>query len=215
MNWTIWFEQEQQQPYFSLLKQKVDEAYHHGIVYPPRKLIFQALKLCPLPLCKVVIVGQDPYHGPNQAHGLSFSVQHDIVLPPSLVNILKELENDLGIIKRSGDLSGWSRQGVLLLNRCLSVQAGIARSHAGWGWETFTDHLIDFVSQQCDHVVFVLWGNDAQSVLPLIDQQKHLVIKGVHPSPLSAYRGFFGSKPFSRINQWLVAKGKSPIDFGQ
>lgn len=215
MNWTVWYNQEQNQPYFQQLQRRVDEAYATTVVYPPRDMLFRALKLCPLESCQVVLVGQDPYHGPGQAHGLSFSVQSGIILPPSLVNIFKELKSDLGIERSTGDLSGWSRQGVLLLNRCLSVEAGKPRSHQGWGWEIFTEHLIAYLNEHCDNLVFVLWGNDAQTLLPLIDQSKHLVIKTAHPSPLSAHRGFFGSKPFSTINQWLKDHGKHPIDFAQ
>jgi len=183
-------------------------------IFPPLDQIFQALKFTDLEKVKVVILGQDPYHGPGQAHGLSFSVPEGERIPPSLRNIFKELATDLGVpVAVSGNLSSWAKQGVLLLNAVLTVETGLAGSHAGKGWEKITDIFITAVNEHCDGVVFVLWGNYALKKKDLIDSKKHNVISSVHPSPLSASRGFFGSRPFSNINSYLTAQGKLPIDW--
>lgn len=187
------------------------QAYEQTQVYPAREHLFTAFAHTPFEQVKVVILGQDPYHGPGQAHGMSFSVPDGMALPPSLRNIYKELADDLGVaMPTSGNLSYWAQQGVLLLNTVLTVQAAQAGSHRKRGWEFFTDHVIQSISQHKEHVVFVLWGKDAQSKRKLIDNHKHLLLESVHPSPLSAYNGFWGSKPFSQINQalqdWQIAK---------
>ncbi|MFC6052161.1 uracil-DNA glycosylase [Acinetobacter sp. Ac_877] len=185
------------------------------VVYPPSHLIFNALNTTPLPNVKVVILGQDPYHGPNQAHGLSFSVQRGVALPPSLRNIFHELHNDLEVpISKHGDLSRWAEQGVLLLNSVLTVEAGQPTSHQKRGWEDFTDHVIDVLNEQREHIVFILWGAYAQRKGQRIDQNKHMVLKAVHPSPLAANRGgFFGCKVFSKTNNYLKQNGIEPIDW--
>ena len=181
-------------------------------VYPPGNLIFNAYDTTPFDKVRVVILGQDPYHGPGQAHGLCFSVPEGIPNPPSLQNIFKEMAADLGVAPpKSGDLSGWAKQGVLLLNTTLTVRQSAPFSHVGQGWEEFTDATIRRLSEGREGLVFVLWGSHAQKKIPLIDAKKHLVIKSAHPSPLSAYRGFFGSKPFSQINAWLKSRGEPEI----
>ena len=183
-------------------------------IFPPEGQIFQALQFTSIEQVKVVILGQDPYHGPGQAHGLSFSVPEGERLPPSLRNIYKELAADLGTpVASSGNLSRWAKQGVLLLNAVLTVESGLAGSHAGKGWEDITDSIIKAVSDRCDDVVFILWGNYALKKKELIDIKKHHIITSVHPSPLSASRGLFGSKPFSKANAYLSAHGKAPIDW--
>jgi uracil-DNA glycosylase len=183
-------------------------------IYPPGPLIFNALNSTPLAQTKVVIIGQDPYHGPGQAHGLCFSVQPEVKTPPSLLNIYKELKRDLNIdIPNHGNLQRWAEQGVLLLNTSLTVEHGIAGSHAKIGWQAFTDKVIEVVSQQQDRLVFLLWGAHAQSKEKLIDVSKHLVLKSVHPSPLSAHRGFIGNGHFSRCNKFLQQHDLSPIDW--
>lgn len=199
--------------YFRELSKKVRNAYtSNHPVFPPPKLVFNAFNLCPFENVKVVILGQDPYHGHGQAHGLSFSVPEGIKLPPSLQNIYKELADDLQEpIRTTGDLSEWAKQGVLLLNATLTVLKGQAGSHQGLGWETFTDAVIQKISDQKEHVVFVLWGKYAQAKESLIDSSKHFVIKSPHPSPFSAYSGFFGSKPFSRTNEYLIESGQKSI----
>ncbi len=199
------------QPYFGNLIAFVKQAYAAGPVYPPGGLIFKAFQHTPLARVKVVLLGQDPYHGPGQAHGLSFSVPDGVAKPPSLRNIFKELGDDIGPPPTSGNLEHWADQGVLLLNATLTVAAGQAGAHQRQGWETFTDAVIRKVSDERPHVVFILWGAYAQKKTALIDPQKHLVIKSVHPSPLSAHNGFFGSRPFSQTNAWLEAHGESPI----
>lgn len=195
---------------FLLEEKKADK-----VIYPPNHLIFNALNTTPLDRVKVVIIGQDPYHGPNQAHGLSFSVQKGVALPPSLRNIFHELHNDLGIkIPKHGDLTHWAEQGVLLLNAVLTVEAGQPTSHQKRGWEEFTDHVIDVLNEQREHIVFILWGAYAQRKGQRIDQNKHLVLKAAHPSPLSANRGgFFGCKVFSKTNNYLKQHGIEPIDW--
>lgn len=184
-------------------------------IYPPADQVFTAFNLTPLKNVKVVILGQDPYHGPDQAHGLSFSVPSRIQkLPPSLKNIYKELNSDLGLpIATTGDLTPWAKQGVLLLNAMLTVEARKAGSHQKKGWETFTSRVVELISEHCENVVFVLWGAYAQKKSVLIDENKHLVLKGIHPSPLSAHRGFFDSRPFSKINQYLAQNKRSKIDW--
>ena len=184
------------------------------VIYPPGPLIFNALNSTPLAQVKVVIIGQDPYHGPDQAHGLCFSVQPGVKTPPSLVNIYKELKRDLNIdMPNHGNLQHWAEQGVLLLNTSLTVEQGNAGSHAKIGWQTFTDKVIEVVSQQRDHLVFLLWGAHAQGKAGLIDSSKHLLLKSVHPSPLSAHRGFIGNGHFSRTNKFLDQHGLAPIDW--
>ncbi|MCY1161145.1 Uracil-DNA glycosylase [compost metagenome] len=193
----------------------VQEKKADKIIYPPSSLIFNALNTTPLANVKVVILGQDPYHGPNQAHGLSFSVQKGVAIPPSLRNIFHELNTDLGVVKPiHGDLTRWAEQGVLLLNAVLTVEAGQPTSHQKRGWEDFTDHVIDVLNQQCEHVVFILWGAYAQRKGQRIDQNKHLVLKAAHPSPLAANRGgFFGCKVFSKSNNYLKQNGIEPINW--
>ena len=183
-------------------------------IYPPGGQIFRAFDLTPFEQVKVVILGQDPYHGPGQAHGLSFSVGPGVAPPPSLQNIYKELAGDLGIAHPGhGNLESWARQGVLLLNSCLTVEDGRAGSHQGKGWERFTDAVIAALNQEHEGLAFILWGRKAQDKGASIDRDRHLVITSVHPSPLSAHNGFFGSRPFSRTNDYLAAQGKSPIDW--
>ena len=184
------------------------------VIYPHSSNWFHALETTPLDEVKVVILGQDPYHQPGQAHGLCFSVQPGVKVPPSLVNIYKELASDLGItIPDHGYLENWAKQGVLLLNAVLTVEDSNANAHQGKGWEQFTDRIISTVNDQCDHVVFMLWGSYAQKKGVVIDEQKHLVLKAPHPSPLSAYRGFFGCKHFSQANSELERQGKTPIEW--
>jgi uracil-DNA glycosylase len=183
-------------------------------IYPTGDEIFSALNLTPLDSVKVVIIGQDPYHGPNQAHGLCFSVKPEIPLPPSLVNIYKEIHNDLGLeMPRKGFLVNWAKQGVLLLNAVLTVENGKPNSHKDKGWEKFTDKVVDILNTQKTGIIFVLWGSYAQKKGAFIDRKKHFVIESPHPSPFSAHRGFFGSKPFSKINNFLKDQGQSPIDW--
>ncbi len=182
------------------------------IIYPKKSEYFKALDLTPLDQVKVVILGQDPYHGPGQAHGLCFSVNDGIKIPPSLKNIYKELQSDLGIeIPNSGNLERWAKQGVLLLNSVLTVEDNQPASHQKQGWEQFTDRIVEIVNENCDHVVFILWGAYAQKKASFVNQKKHLVIQSAHPSPLSSHRGFFGSKPFSKTNTWLKKNGQIPI----
>ena len=201
-------------PYFEQLTNFVRDAYTHHQIFPPAKLIFNAFDLCPFDKVKVVIIGQDPYHGLGQAHGLSFSVNEDIPLPPSLKNIYQEIRSDLGIqALPHGNLERWAKQGVLLLNATLTVQADLAGSHQKKGWETFTDSAIKAVSEEKEHVVFLLWGNYAQQKAQYIDRTKHLILTAVHPSPLSAHRGFFGCKHFSQANQYLKEHGLEPINW--
>lgn len=200
--------------YFRSLSDSLHKEKHAGsVIYPPGKDIFKAFELTPLKQVKVVILGQDPYHGPGQAMGLSFSVPDNVPAPPSLKNIFKEIESELGI-RMSGrpNLEPWARQGVLLLNAILTVRAGVAASHRSLGWETFTDAVIRTVSSECDSVVFMLWGNFARGKAPLIDSSKHLVLEAAHPSPL-ARGAFFGCGHFAKANGWLVSKGLDPIDW--
>ncbi|MFW6094428.1 MAG: uracil-DNA glycosylase [Pseudomonadota bacterium] len=188
------------------------------VVYPPSDRIFAALDLCPLPDVKVVIIGQDPYHGPGQAHGLCFSVQPGVERPPSLVNVFREIDDDLGgpdrrIPEGRGCLESWARQGVLLLNAVLTVERGRAGSHRGRGWETFTDRVVEVLCEQREHLVFMLWGSYAQKKGARVDRDRHLVLAAPHPSPLSAHRGFFGCRHFSRANEYLASVGREPIDW--
>lgn len=203
-----------QQPFFAELKAFLVEEKKQYTVFPPGKFIFNAFNQTPFDRVKAVILGQDPYHDVGQAHGLCFSVQPGIPLPKSLINICKELHDDVGVpMPRCGDLTPWARQGVLLLNATLTVRAHQAGSHQHHGWEQFTDTVIQRISEQKEHVVFLLWGNYAQAKIPLIDQSRHLVLKTVHPSPLSASRGFFGCRHFSKANAWLQQQGLAPIDW--
>lgn len=189
--------------YFKSLTDFVRNEYKTTTVFPPAKFIFNALDSLPVNRVKVIILGQDPYHGPSQAHGLSFSVPKAVPLPPSLKNIYKELKSDLGIQRTSGNLEDWSNQGVLLLNATLTVRANQPASHQNQGWEQFTDAIIRKLADQKENLVFLLWGNSAQKKGSFLDTTKHLVIKSPHPSPLSAYHGFFGSRPFSQTNSYL------------
>ncbi len=214
-SWKKHLEGEFEKPYFLELSKFVREQYTTATVYPPPKNIFRAFDLCPFEKVKVVILGQDPYHGPRQANGLSFAVEDGITPPPSLKNIFKEIESDFGkpLIHTSGDLSRWATQGVLLLNATLTVQAHLAGSHQGRGWEAFTDAAIRALSEQREYLVFILWGNYAKQKGAHIDRSRHLVIESAHPSPFSAHNGFFGSKPFSRANDYLTERGEKPIDW--
>ncbi len=190
------------------------EVKNKKIIFPESKNIFRCLELVPLEKVKVVILGQDPYHGHGQAQGLSFSVPAGMALPPSLQNIFKELRSDLGSESQvSGDLTNWAMQGVLLLNSVLTVEENFPGSHQNKGWEQFTDKIISLINDNCEHVVFILWGSYAQKKAQFVDLSRHLVLKSVHPSPLSSYRGFFGSKPFSKTNQWLLSKDLKEINW--
>lgn len=200
--------------YFKELSEKVRQAYLSSTVYPPPKLVFNAFDHCAFSDVKVVILGQDPYINPGQAQGLSFSVPDGTTLPPSLRNIYKEIKSDLGIdVPESGNLERWVKQGVLLLNATLTVTAGLSNSHQGWGWEQFTDAVIKKISEEKEHVVFILWGNYARSKKTLIDESKHLVLESPHPSPFSADKGFFGSKPFSKTNEYLQTHNLQRINW--
>lgn len=190
------------------------QEYSTRVIYPDMYDLYNCFRYTPFNSVKAVLLGQDPYHEPNQAHGLCFSVQDGVPLPPSLVNIYKELQSDLAIPPaKSGNLTKWAKQGVLLLNSSLTVREHVANSHSKCGWSWFTDSVISLVSQKKEHVVFILWGGNARSKKTLIDTKKHMIIESAHPSPLSAYNGFFGSKPFSRTNEYLVKTGKTPIDW--
>ena len=208
-SWHEVLKDEFEKPYFSILTDFVRKEYKTKTVFPPAKLIFNAFDLCPFNKVKVVIIGQDPYHGYGQAHGLCFSVNDGVQFPPSLVNIFKEIERDLQIpFPASGNLERWAKQGVFLLNATLTVLAGSAGSHQNKGWEEFTDSVIKKISDQKEHVVFMLWGSYAQKKGAVIDSKKHLILKAVHPSPLSAYRGFIGCGHFSMANNYLHAKAR-------
>jgi uracil-DNA glycosylase len=206
--------EEFEKPYFRNLSRTIKEKYTQGDIFPPSDLIFNALTLCPFEDVRVVILGQDPYHGPGQAHGLSFSVPDGVSQPPSLKNIYKEIKSDLGNeIPASGNLERWAKQGVLLLNATLTVVAGKPGSHQKLGWETFTDTIIKIISRDKEHVVFLLWGNFARAKRALIDDTKHLVLEAPHPSPFSAYTGFFGCRHFSKTNSYLASHGITPIEW--
>ncbi len=207
---------EKTQPYFRTLWERVRHARQSGaVIYPPSAEVFSAFASTEFDRVKVVILGQDPYHNAGQAHGLAFSVRPEVDIPPSLQNIYQELSRDIpGFVRPShGHLQKWAEQGVLLLNTVLTVQAGQAHSHAQWGWETFTDRVIRQLNDHRDHLVFMLWGSHAQKKGAMIDRSRHLVLQAPHPSPLSAYRGFFGCRHFSQANAYLVAHGETPIDW--
>jgi uracil-DNA glycosylase len=213
-DWNPVLRAELDKPYWAELQQFVAAERERCHVYPPAPEVFRALHLTPYAETKVVVLGQDPYHGADQAHGLCFSVRRGVAPPPSLVNIRKELKDDLGIdAPPHGDLEAWALQGVLLLNSSLTVRAGQAGSHAGKGWETFTDAVLRAVNAKPERVVFILWGAFARKKKALIDLDRHVVIESAHPSPLSAHNGFFGSRPFSRANAALVAAGREPVDW--
>lgn len=213
-DWEPILKAEFNKPYFIQMGEFLAKEYAEQVVYPAKVEIFNALNMTSFEDVKVVILGQDPYHGPNQAHGLSFSVQPGVKIPPSLRNIYQELHSDLGLlIPNHGHLVKWAEQGVLMLNTVLTVRAGEANSHQGIGWEQFTERVIESLNEKSDPVVYFLWGASAQKKERLIDTSKHLVIKSPHPSPLSSYRGFFGSKPFSQANQHLEQAGLKPIDW--
>ncbi|MDN9009292.1 uracil-DNA glycosylase [Brevibacillus laterosporus] len=213
-DWAPLLEDEFQKPYYLRLREFLRNEYATKTIYPDKYDIFNALHHTPYQQTKVVILGQDPYHGPNQAHGLSFSVNPGTKIPPSLVNIYKELRDDLGcIIPNHGYLVSWAKQGVLLLNTVLTVRDGEANSHKGRGWELFTNRVIEEINKRDKPVVFILWGRHAQDKKSMIDTNRHYILESVHPSPLSASRGFFGTKPFSKANQFLVKIGEEPIDW--
>lgn len=213
-DWLVALKEEFRQPYYKKLFQTVNEEYRTRQIFPPADDIFNAFHLTPLHEVKVVILGQDPYHGMGQAHGLCFSVRPGVEIPPSLVNIYKELHDDLGCsIPNHGCLTKWAKQGVLLLNTVLTVRAHQANSHKGIGWEEFTDAAIRKLNEQDRPIVFILWGRPAQAKKTMLHNPKHLILEAPHPSPLSAYRGFFGSRPFSQANRFLEAQGIDPIDW--
>ncbi len=213
-SWREHLQREFDAPYFAQLVAFVRQEYQQGKVYPPGRLIFNAFDQCPFDQVKVVIIGQDPYHEPGQAQGLCFSVPNGVQIPPSLVNIYKEIESDLGVkCPPSGDLTRWARQGVLLLNATLTVREHQAGSHQRQGWEQFTDAVIATLSRERTGLVFLLWGSYAQGKRMLIDTSRHLVLQSPHPSPLSAHRGFFGNHHFSQTNAWLQAHGQTPIQW--
>ena len=213
-SWKARLQDEFDKPYFAALTQFVRNEYAAGTVYPPGREMFAAFDACPFDDVRVVILGQDPYHEPGQAHGLCFSVNDGVQFPPSLVNIFKEIESDLGRpMPSSGNLMRWAKQGVLLLNATLTVSAHQAGSHQNKGWEAFTDAVIHRLATERNHIVFILWGSYAQRKGSFIDRNRHCVLQSPHPSPLSAYRGFFGNKHFSRANAYLIANGYKPIDW--
>lgn len=213
-DWDDCLKDEFEKDYYQNLRRFLVDEYNHHTVYPDMHDIFNSLKYTAYKDVKVVILGQDPYHGPGQAHGCCFSVQDGIAQPPSLKNIFKELKDDMGYEPPvSGNLTQWAKQGVLLLNTVLTVRAGQANSHAGKGWEKLTDHIIELLNQRDEPIVFLLWGRNAQSKIPLITNPNHLILKAAHPSPLSAYNGFFGCKHFSKTNSFLIQHGKQPINW--
>lgn len=213
-SWKAHLREEFEKEYFIKVTNFIRDEYQSKQIFPPAKLIFNAFDHTPFDKVKVVILGQDPYHNDGQAHGLSFSVNDGIQFPPSLINIFKEINADLGIpIPKSGNLTRWADQGVLLLNATLTVQAHQAGSHQNKGWENFTDAAIKKLADERENLVFLLWGSYAQKKAAFIDGNKHLILKSVHPSPLSAHRGFFGNKHFSQINEYLVSKGQTPIEW--
>ena len=214
--WLNLLESEFSKKYMSDIKTFLYSEYSNNkIIYPSKSLIFNAFNLCDFEEVKVIILGQDPYHGPDQAHGLSFSVKKNIPFPPSLKNIIKELENDIGVKfqQNDGNLSKWAKQGVFLLNTTFTVEKSKPLSHSKIGWELFTDKVIELLSEKKQNLVFILWGKHAQAKNQLIDNSKHLVISSTHPSPLSAHRGFFGSKPFSQTNKFLISKNINEINW--
>lgn len=210
-NWDIILKDEFQKTYFKKLGIFVKQEYKNKQIFPPYEHIFDALRFTDYDEVKVVILGQDPYHGDCEAHGLSFSVHNNIKTPPSLINILKELKNDLNITRTESDLTNWAQQGVLLLNSIMTVEKDKPLSHKNKGWEIFTDTIIQKLNERDEPVIFVLWGSFARSKKEYITNKQHIIIESVHPSPLSASRGFFGSSPFSKINNNLISRGKTPI----
>ena len=213
-SWQEVLQTEFDKPYFENLVGFVKQEYASNTIFPPAGQIFNAFNTCPFNNVKVVILGQDPYHGPSQAHGLCFSVNDGIQFPPSLQNIFKEITSDLGIpAPKTGNLTRWAEQGVLLLNATLTVRASQAGSHQGKGWEEFTDAVIKTISEKAENVVFILWGSYAIKKKSLINASKHCILTAPHPSPLSSYRGFFGCKHFSQTNTYLTSKGKTPIEW--
>ena len=213
-DWLEMLSSELEKPYIQKLDTKVQEARKTSTIYPSEEDTFAAFHACPFASCRLLLLGQDPYHGPGQAHGLSFSVPEGIKIPPSLRNMYKERLSDIKLpIPKSGNLSKWAKQGVLLLNACLTVEEGKAGSHATWGWMEFTDAVIRTLSQREPPMVFLLWGDFAKKKIPLIDDSKHKIIYSAHPSPLSANTGFFGSKPYSKVNEALVSLGQEAIDW--
>lgn len=213
-DWYPWLTGEWKQPYFEQLSTFICAEYAAKTIYPPKDLVFSAFDACPYSDIKVVMLGQDPYHEPHQAHGMCFSVLPGVPIPPSLVNIFKELRTELGCtLPNNGYLMPWAKQGVFLLNTVMTVEQGKANSHAGHGWETFTDHVIQKINQKEEPVVFLLWGNNARSKANMIDHTRHLVLEAAHPSPLSAYRGFFGCGHFAKANEFLSAHGETPINW--
>ena len=213
MTWTEVLAPIKNSEYFENLWNKVKSEYSSVTVFPPKSQIFRALELTPFDEVKVVIIGQDPYHNDNQANGLSFSVAEDVSAPPSLKNIFTELKSDLGIERQKKDLEDWAKQGVLLLNSSLTVRAHSPNSHKDLGWDRFTNFIIEEISDEKENVVFVLWGAFAQKKEELIDSSKHFIIKSAHPSPFSVHRGFYGSKPFSKVNNFLKSKNIKPISW--
>ncbi len=214
-SWKERLKGEFEQPYFEELAAFVKEEYKNERVYPPPKFIFHAFDLCPFEDVKVVILGQDPYHGPQQANGLCFAVGEGVAVPPSLQNIFKEIESEFGkpLVYRDGNLERWAAQGVLLLNATLTVRARLAGSHQGKGWERFTDAVVRALSEEREHLVFMLWGNYAKQKGAHIDRERHLVLESPHPSPFSANAGFFGNGHFKKANEYLLAHGEKPIDW--
>lgn len=213
MNWKDIIENEQQKPYYGKLKEEIDKRYENSIVFPEKQNIFKAFSLTKFEDLKVVILGQDPYHGFGQAQGLSFSTPSNIKNPPSMVNILKEINDDLGkkSVCEDGDLTPWAKQGIMLLNTILTVEQGLPKSHHNLGWEIFTDNIIKYISDNKENVIFLLWGSPAISKTKLIDKNKHFILTAPHPSPLSVYRGFYGCKHFSKTNEILKKLNKEEI----
>lgn len=213
-DWKEILDAEFQKPYFEELVSFVKSEYSSGVVYPAGRNIFRAFDKCPFDKLKVVIIGQDPYHGPGQANGLCFSVNDGVAFPPSLQNIFKEIHDDVGTeVPASGELDRWAEQGVLLLNAVLTVRAHCAASHAGRGWEQFTDAVVRAIAERKQGVVYMLWGNYAQRKCAIVDGSQNLILRAVHPSPLSAYRGFFGCRHFSLANDYIVSRGDTPIEW--
>ena len=214
-DWDIMLQDEFDRPYFNRLENFLTEERARYEIYPPQEDVFNALRYSSFQDTKVVILGQDPYHEPGQAHGLCFSVNKGVTIPPSLVNIYKEIENDLGIkMPGHGYLADWAKQGVLLLNTVLTVRRGQANSHKGKGWEIFTDRIVEILNERQKPMVFILWGANAKSKTELITNKEHMVITGAHPSPLSAWKGFFGGRYFSKANRYLEITGQEPVDWG-